>query len=273
VLLATAVHDLAGRRASRTAAWLLGLEPTSIFFGGALLKESLMLLAIGLVAVGGTHLWKDARPSGLLPAVAGCVVALATRPYAGWFLVAGVTALLLHRMLRREPAGADRGLLLGLAACAVVVLAIPTLSRLSSPESLQTLAVSQQGTIAAAGNLTLEPVDFGSRTGLLTSLPHRVRDVVLRPYPWQVGTIRQQVGVLGSLVALGALAYLLTLFWANRGTVMRRTAPLMYPASFLLAAYSLASANAGTSFRYRTQLVALGIAIVAVLRAPADGTD
>jgi hypothetical protein len=38
---------------------------------------------------------------------------------------------------------------------------------------------------------------------------------------------------------------------------------------FLLAAYSLAAGNAGTAFRYRTHLVTLAIAAVAILREQA----
>ena len=41
---------------------------------------------------------------------------------------------------------------------------------------------------------------------------------------------------------------------------------MLYPMIFLLIAYSLASGNAGTGFRYRTHLVTLTIAAVAILR-------
>ena len=48
---------------------------------------------------------------------------------------------------------------------------------------------------------------------------------------------------------------------------MQRAGPLVYPALIMLAAYSLSAGNAGTSFRYRTHLVAMAIALIVVLRA------
>ena len=44
VLLALAVYALAGGRAAALAAWLMALEPASIFFAGVLHKEALMFL-------------------------------------------------------------------------------------------------------------------------------------------------------------------------------------------------------------------------------------
>ena len=47
VLILAAVHDLAGGRAARLAAWLMAFEPASIFFNSALHKEPNMELAAG----------------------------------------------------------------------------------------------------------------------------------------------------------------------------------------------------------------------------------
>ncbi len=41
------------------------------------------------------------------------------------------------------------------------------------------------------------------------------------------------------------------------------------PLLFLLVAYSLSAGNAGTGFRYRTHLVTLAIAVMAILREQA----
>jgi len=62
VLLAVAVYELAGPRAATIAMWVMALEPTNIFFSTLLHKESLMLLAAGLVAFGGACLWTRDRP-------------------------------------------------------------------------------------------------------------------------------------------------------------------------------------------------------------------
>ena len=52
--------------------------------------------------------------------------------------------------------------------------------------------------------------------------------------------------------------------------IFARAGPVLYPMLFLLVAYSLAAGNAGTGFRYRTHLVTLAIAAVAILREQAQ---
>ena len=100
VLLATAVYELAGARAAVIAAWLLAFEPSGIFFSSLLHKESTMFLAEGLVAFGGARLWKRGDLSSFPIIVAGCLIGVATRPYAGWFLIAAGVAIALHAGLQ-----------------------------------------------------------------------------------------------------------------------------------------------------------------------------
>jgi len=89
---------------------------------------------------------------------------------------------------------------------------------------------------------------------------------VLRPYPWQVQNTSQQLGAIGTLVLLIALYLFFRYVRRNRGRILALTAPILYPALFLLMAYALSVGNAGTGFRYRTHLVLLGLAALIVLR-------
>jgi hypothetical protein len=64
---------------------------------------------------------------------------------------------------------------------------------------------------------------------------------------------------------LGVIALVGTLL-KRAGGLMTRAGPLIYPALFLLVAYSISAGNAGTAFRYRTHLVAFLLAVVCTLR-------
>src|SRR5262249_34336193 len=96
IFFAAAVYELAGRRAALIAAWFLALEPSNIFFSTLLHKEPNLMLAGGLVAFGGACMWKTARLQYLWPMTLGCLIAVATRPYVGWFLIAAAAAIALH---------------------------------------------------------------------------------------------------------------------------------------------------------------------------------
>jgi hypothetical protein len=266
-LLSAAVYELAGARAATLAIWLLALEPTGVFFSTLLHKEANMLLASGLVALGGAIVWRRGEPRALAPMVLGCLIAVATRPYAGWFLIAATAATVLHAGLRPQQRGSVRSL--GLIAVVVLFAAVaaPTVLKASTDQSLQqNVQSAQEANSTDSSNLKLERVDFSSREAIVFNLPRRIRDVLIRPYPWQLEDVSQEFGLVGTTVAYVVIALLLWTALENRGRLMERAAPLWYLAFFLLIAYSLSTGNAGTGFRYRTHLLTIAICILVVLR-------
>ena len=274
VLIVAAIHDLAGPRAARFGAWVLVLEPAAIFFNSFLHREPLLVLASGLVVFGGAKIWLKLDLRGVFVIGLGCVIALGTRPYAAWFLITAGLLLALHASLRHMGTKL-RSVPLIYAVAMVLAAATPAVLALTSQDSLeQNLQGSQDANTdpnagrgeANSNNLSLERVDFSTRADLVSGLPRRVRDVVLRPYPWQVQNTSQQLGAIGTLVVLAALYLFVRYFRRNRGQVIERTAPILYPLVFLLMAYALSVGNAGTGFRYRTHLVLLGLATLIVLR-------
>jgi len=281
LLVVATIHDLAGPRAARLGMWVLALEPASIFFNSILHREPLLVLASGLVVFGGAKLWAKLELHGVLMLGLGCAIALGTRPYAAWFLITGALLLILHASLRQVGTRL-RSIPLIYAVAIVVAAATPAVLGATSQDSLeQNLQGSQDANTASnlargtagSNNLSLERVDFSSRSDLIVNLPQRVRDVLLRPYPWQVQNTSQQLGALGTLVAIAALVLLFQYVRRNRGQVLAVAAPFVYPAFSLLVAYALSVGNAGTGFRYRTHLVLLGLATLVVLREHALRRD
>ena len=274
LLIVVAIYDLTGPRAARISAWVFALEPASIFYNGILHREPLLVLASGLVIFGGAKIWTKLELRGVLLYGLGCVIAVSTRPYAGWFLITAGLLLILHASMRQVGTRL-RSVPLIYGVLIAIAVATPAVLAMTSQENLeQTLQVSQntntdpnaaRGT-AASNNLSLEQVDFSSRSSLITNLPRRVRDIIVRPYPWQVQNTSQQLGAIGTLVALATLVLLVAYVRRNRGQVLAVAAPFIYPAFFLMIAYALSVGNAGTGFRYRTHLVLLALATVVVLR-------
>jgi hypothetical protein len=266
VLLATAVYELAGARAAVLAAWILAFEPSGIFFGSLLHKESLMFLAEGMVAFGGARLWKRGELTSLPIIVAGCLVAVATRPYAGWFLIAASVAISVHASLGSTRKNEATSLGLILIAAIFVFIATPTVLEASSDESLEeNVQASQNANAADDANLALESVDFSTREAIVTNLPTRMFDVTFKPFVWQLGNSSQRLGAIGGFITLVLLWLLVVSITRRRGEVFTRAGPLIYVGFFMLCAYSLSTGNAGTGFRYRTHLVEVAICIVVAL--------
>ena len=277
VLILGAVYDLAGARAARLAAWVIAFEPASIFFNSALHKEPNMELASGLIVFGGTMLWRRLDVRAILLFALGGLIAVETRSYAGWFLVSAAAVILLHASVRRVRR-ATQAIPVLYAVVIAAFLITPTLLAASSNKNLHQLQQSQNANANAIGtgsggpntdNLKLESINFSSRGQILVHLPQRIRDIILKPYPWQLSDTNQRFGAIGTLVAYALLLLFVRYAWVSRGQVFARAGPVLYPMIFLLIAYSLASGNAGTGFRYRTHLVTLTIAAIAILREQA----
>jgi hypothetical protein len=198
--------------------------------------------------------------------VLGCLIAVATRPYAGWFLIAAGAAITLHAGLRSRR-GAGHPLVLVAIVVLFAAIAAPTVFEASTERGLFVRLQESQDANAAdlEANLSLERVDFSTRGAIAVNLPVRVRDVLFRPYPWQFGNRSQQVALIGSLFSLTLFALLARQLWFNRGQIMARAGPLVYIGLMLLIAYSLSAGNAGTAFRYRTQVVAIAVCLLVVL--------
>jgi hypothetical protein len=263
-LLAAAVYELAGAKAAKVAAWILALEPANVFFSSLLHKEPLMYMAEGAVAYGGAAFWKRGRPWALVPTTLGCLVAIATRPYVGWFLAVAAVAVILHASLTRHQ-GARA---LAIAGLMVILLAafFPLVWNASSHKNLKSLQQSQDANASnTQANLALEHIDYSTRDKLITNLPQRLSDMTLKPYPWQSRNTSQALGVLGTLVMLVALGFLVVAVVRDGRGVMQRAGPLVYPALFMLVAYALSAGNAGTAYRYRTHIVGILLCLVVVV--------
>lgn len=264
-LLSAAVYELAGPRPAWIAAWVLALEPTNIFFSSLIHKEPLMYMAEGLVAFGGAVLWKRGKLYALVPTVLGCLIALATRPYVGWFLAASAALVFLHAGMTRMQG--MRAVALTVGMIAVIGAFVPVFLQKSSQKSLENLQASQDANAAdTKANLSLERVDYSARGKIIINLPKRIADVITRPYLWQTQNASQQLGVIGTLAVLASLFFLAGAIRRNRRAVMKRAGPLVYPGVLMLFAYALSAGNAGTAFRYRTHIMAIALALIVVLR-------
>ncbi len=275
LLMTAAAYDLGGPKAARWTAWLLAIEPSSIFFNSGILKEPMMELAAGIVALGGVWFWKRLDIRGILICALGCLIAITTRSYAGWFMACGSIILILHASLR-SMRYSSRAVPFIYAIVLAAFIAGPTAYAATAGNNLKILQASQAANAAGIGqggtggpngsNLALPPVNYSSRTAILTSLPTKIRELLLEPYPWQLHDANQAFGSIGTLFFYAMLLLFIRYAWLSRGKVFSRAGPLLYPLFFETIAYSLTVGNAGTGFRYRSHLITLGIAAVMVLR-------
>ena len=277
LLLIAAAHELAGPRAGRLAAWVLMLEPAGIFFDSALHKEPLMLLASGIVVYGAARIWRKLDYAGILIAAAGGAIAVATRGYAGWFLVSGVVLLILHAVAAADGQSPE-GDAADLRGRAGAFLASPSLLQVSSPESLKRLQASQDANADPSANREPDGVQQQQPRARARRLLD-AREDRHEPADAHRGCRAQALPVAAAerrarcsersaaWPRSRACSCCFSTPFALAGACSLSTAPILYPLTFLLIAYALSAGNAGTGFRYRTHIVTLSLAMLIVLRS------
>ncbi len=155
---------------------------------------------------------------------------------------------------------------LGLVALVVLFAAIaaPTVLKASTNESLEkNLQPSQEANASDNSNLKLEQVDFSTRGAIVRNLPPRIRR---RPAAALSLAAREHQPGARPARHGGGLPHPLLPDQGRPPQPRRRSWPgpgrWSTSASSCSIAYSLSAGNAGTAFRYRTQIVAIFICIV-----------
>ncbi len=265
-LLAAAAYDLAAARVARWVAWFAAVEPAGVFFSSFVHKEPEMMLAEGMVAFGAVRVWRLRDRAGFLFMAGGVTIGGLTRPYGGAALGAAALIVTLHAALRPIGRSRARSRRMALASSAVLLVAIGALGA-QSGRVVDYLQTSQSANTSDASNLKLEPVDFSSPARIAVNTPRRIRDLLLRPYPWQLANNSQRLAAVGTLVAWVMLALILVTLVRDRSRALGRAPPLAYLAVCVTVGYALSVGNAGTGFRYRTHVLLILAALLGALWA------
>lgn len=262
LVLAAAVHDLGGRRASVIATVIVCLEPSGVLFSTILQKESLMLAAGGCVALGGARLRDGDLRHGALWVAGGLALAVSSRPYAANFLALGIAIFVSVEVIRRRIVSRP------VAAAGVAALIAVGVGAVLSPAGTRGLARLQEFQVLETVNgaaLQLAPVDFTDPVSAAESSVRRLVEFVVLPAPWRAGNVEQLLGAFGT-----SLFWLLLCFAAVAGyqAARERRAILPLCLAFSVAlGYAVTSANAGTGFRHRIQLILFVAAVIGVWAA------
>lgn len=106
--------------------------------------------------------------------------------------------------------------------------------------------------------------DVSTTSGALSAVPLGLAYLLLAPFPWQFGSLRQMLTLPEMLVWWLAIPLLALGAWFTIKHRVREIAPILIFTSLLTLTYSIVQGNVGTAYRQRAQLLVFYFIFVAV---------
>ena len=255
-------------RAALFSARLVVFSPAFAFWGGFMAKDALVFIVMNLIVYHVLILQKKRRFKSILGLTLAMLALLILRFYLATLLIPilALTLLLKQRRQRYSLKVSPGGGGIGLTQIVVilVVFALFTLAGVSKgiqravPESmdhfLQDMQDARNDAAARGESGYLRGADISTPKAAIRYLPVGVFYFLTVPHPWRLGSFRNNLAIIETL--FWVLMYPAVLMGMRRG--LRRN----YPGAVLLIViilakiflYSLASGNAGTAYRMRSQV-------------------
>ena len=258
--------------AARRAGWLVVLSPAFVFWSGSLYKEGLVMLALSVGMYHALRLQSRWQGRSLVMLAVSLFVLLELRFYLAIMMGLAVAIGLLWRRTGQTAHAQRRALMpplirqVFIAAVFVGFMIILGFTesaerRLAeSPEGmvieldLTRLNVDRQWSAASAYSGYLKEADISTPAAALQYLPVGLVYFLAVPFPWQFGSLRQNLVIPETTFWL--LLYPLIGIGFIRGLRVNRpgTALLLAATGGMCVIYTLLSGNVGLAYRMRSQV-------------------
>jgi hypothetical protein len=130
--------------------------------------------------------------------------------------------------------------------------------------NLQTIQRSRLDLAKSGGSGFGRDVDVSTTSGALSAIPQGMVYLLLAPFPWQLGSLRQSITLPEMVVWWASLPLLVLGFWFSIKYRLRLISPILIFTVMLTVAYSVFQGNVGTAYRQRAQLLVFYFIFVAV---------
>ncbi len=100
--------------------------------------------------------------------------------------------------------------------------------------------------------------------GALSAIPIGLAYLLLAPFPWQFGSLRQMITLPEMMIWWSAIPFLIFGLWFTIKHRLREVAPILIFTTLLTISYSIIQGNVGTAYRQRAQLLIFYFLFVAV---------
>jgi hypothetical protein len=238
---------------------LLFFLPTMAFWPSSVGKDALMVLGLGLVALGTVWMVSGRFVAAIWLAGGGGLLLGLIRPHILAIAVGSIVLTVVFTRAGHLDVGrAARALLMVFAVIAMVYIVPVAAARIGADEGLETFLAEQNRLTSRGGSAVV-----GEPATTPQAIPEATLRVLFRPLIHEASTPGMFLSGLESVALLGLVIWTLPTMWANR-RIVRRTPYMILSLAFTGAFIIAFSAifNLGILARQRSQVIPFLLVVI-----------
>ncbi len=253
-------------RVAKYSALFIALFPSFIIWSSQLMKDGLIIFLLVLAMTMILQLQERVSYAGAAILAASLFGIMSLRFYIFYMVVVAVAGSFLvgtknsfQSIVGRTASIVILGLML--TYFGVVRTANVDLDRFGNLEAVQRSRLDQA--LSAKSGFGAD-VDVSTTEGAMAAIPIGLTYLMLAPFPWQVGNLRQTITLPEGLLWWAMIPFMIAGFWYSLRHRLRRAFPILIFSTTLTLAYSIFQSNVGTAYRQRTQIQVFLFMFIAV---------
>jgi 4-amino-4-deoxy-L-arabinose transferase-like glycosyltransferase len=256
----------ANNRVARFSALAIAFFPSFVIWSGQLLKDGVVIFLLVVAMTMVLQLQEKlsyAAVVALLIALGGIVT---IRFYIFYMLAIAVAGSFVIGVSEKSTSIVRRSailLMLGLGLTYFGVLRSAN-TDFEKYGDLDKIQLSRMDLARSADSGFNEDADVSTTEGALTTLPVGLAYLMLAPFPWQLGSLRQTITLPEVLVWWALIPFMISGIIFSVRSRLRTAFPILFFSATLTLAYSIFQGNVGTAYRQRTQIQVFLFIFIAV---------
>jgi len=253
-------------RVSRTAAVMVAVFPAFIIWSGQLLKDGLIIFLLVLAMTMVIQLQEKFSYFALIFLGFALFGILSLRFYIFYMVAISVVGSFVLGQ-----SGSVKSIVRGFTAMIVLGLALTYLGVLRTASenfdkwgSLSKVQRSRSDLVRSADSGFGGDVDVSTTEGAISAIPVGFSYLMLAPFPWQLGSLRQSITIPEMIVWWCSIPLLLAGLAYTIKNRLRNAIAILIFTLMLTIAYSIFQGNVGTAYRQRTQIQVFLFMFIAV---------
>ncbi|HVS81086.1 MAG TPA: glycosyltransferase family 39 protein [Pyrinomonadaceae bacterium] len=253
-------------RTARVTALLSAFLPSLVIWSSQGLKDGPIIFLIALSMLAAVKLRAKLQVKWVLVLALTLLALLAMRFYIFYMVILAIVSGLFFGI----GSTSAKSLIRQVIAMSVIALALfyfgATHFATNQYETYVSLKEVQLRRIDMARSASgfQKDADVSTPSGALGAMPLGVAYLLLAPFPWQLGSVRQAIALPEMILWWSSLPLLILGLGFSLRHRLGQTVPILVFTTLLTLAYSIFQGNVGTAYRQRAQLLVFYLIFVSV---------